>query len=85
VSVRSHDTAVDPIVYKHGRKVGFATRSCAHFCIAGARSSRAKKLLLIYAMNSAMTFSNVSLLSSQSDAFGCQCSLLKAGGTYNTK
>jgi len=69
VSARSHDTAVMPIVYKHGTKVGFATRSCVHICSAGARSSRAKKLLLSYAMHSAMTFSNVSLLPSRNDAF----------------
>jgi len=29
-SVRSHDTAVGPTVYKHGRKVGYVTRSCVH-------------------------------------------------------
>ena len=44
VSARSHDTAVEPIVYKHGRKGGYVTWSCAHFCSAGARSRGVKKL-----------------------------------------
>ena len=38
-----------------------------------------KELLLICAMNSAMTFSDVSLLPIRSDAFGWQFSLLKVG------
>ena len=70
VSARSHDTAVRPTIYKHGRKGGFVTRSCAHFCSAGVRLRRIKvRQLLSYEMSSSMTFSNVSLLPSGSDAF----------------
>jgi len=68
VSARSHDTVVEPIVYKHGRKGCYVTKSCAHCWSVGVRFRRVKvSLLLRYAMNSSMTFSNVSLLPSRSD------------------